>query len=117
MNVYLDYAATTPLDSEILDHMLPYFKGEFGNPDSAHAYGRRTAYAVSQARDRIARVLNVQPGEVYFTSGGTEADNWAARRLGKEAFAFRQSNITRFCRARNCARAALRSRRRTSREL
>ena len=83
MNVYLDYAATTPLDSEILDHMLPYFKGEFGNPDSAHAYGRRTAYAVSQARDSIARVLNVQPGEVYFTSGGTEADNWAARRLGK----------------------------------
>ncbi|MDE6677356.1 MAG: cysteine desulfurase [Clostridia bacterium] len=81
MNAYLDYAATTPLDKEILDKMLPYLTEEFGNPDSLHAYGRRAAYAVSEARDRVAGVLGVKPAEVYFTSGGTEADNWAMLRL------------------------------------
>lgn len=83
MSVYLDYAATTPLDNEILEKMLPFLKEEFGNPDSPHEYGRRTAYAVTQARDRIAQTLGVHANEVYFTSGGTEADNWAARRLGE----------------------------------
>lgn len=82
MNVYLDYAATTPLDSDILDKMLPYMREEFGNPDSLHGYGRRAAHAVTEARDRIAAVLGVKPSEVYFTSGGTEANNWAARHLG-----------------------------------
>ncbi len=83
MNAYLDYAATSPLDGEILEAMLPVLKENFGNPDSLHAYGRRAAYAVSQARDSVAETLGVQPQEVYFTSGGTEADNWAVRRLGK----------------------------------
>ena len=81
MNAYLDYAATTPLDKEILEKMLPFLTEEFGNPDSLHAYGRKAAYAVSEARDRIADTLGVKPAEVYFTSGGTEADNWAMRRL------------------------------------
>lgn len=80
--MYLDYAATTPLGNEILEKMLPYLKGEFGNPDSLHAFGRDAAYAVSEARDRVAGTLGVKPAEVYFTSGGTEADNWAMRRLG-----------------------------------
>lgn len=83
MSVYLDYAATTPLDSEILERMLPYLKEDFGNPDSPHEYGRKTAYAVTQARDRVAQTLGVNPNEVYFTSGGTEADNWAVRCLGE----------------------------------
>lgn len=82
MNVYLDYAATTPLDKDILEKMLPYFGAEFGNPDSLHTFGRNAAYAVSEARDRVAGALGVKPSEVYFTSGGTEADNWAVRRLG-----------------------------------
>ena len=82
MNAYLDYAATTPLDKEILEKMLPYFGAEFGNPDSLHTMGRTAAYAVSEARDRIAGVLGVKPREVYFTSGGTEADNWAVKGLG-----------------------------------
>ena len=82
MNVYLDYAATTPLDPEILEKMMPYLTEEYGNPDSLHGYGRRAAHAVTEARDRIAAVLGVKPTEVYFTSGGTEANNWAARCLG-----------------------------------
>ncbi len=86
MNVYLDYAATTPVDGDILEKMLPFFGKDFGNPDSLHSFGRASAYAVSEARDRIARVLGVLPQEVYFTSGGTEADGWAVRALarGKE---------------------------------
>ncbi len=82
MNVYLDYAATAPLLPEALEAMLPFLKGEFGNPDSLHAHGRRAAYAVAEARDRIAAAIGADPAEIYFTSGGTEADNWAVRGLG-----------------------------------
>ena len=83
MNVYLDHAATTPLSEEVFEAMLPYFKEQYGNPDSPHAFGRRAAYAVSKARDAVAETLGVLPQEVYFTSGGTEADNWAVRCLGE----------------------------------
>ena len=83
MNVYLDYAATAPLSGEVLEKMLPLFKENFANPSSLHAYGRRAAYAVSEARDRVAAVLGVHPLEVYFTSGGTEADNWALSCMGE----------------------------------
>ena len=82
MNVYLDYAATTPLLPEVLEEMLPFYKNNFGNPDSLHSYGRQAANAVTDARDRIAAALGVKPQEVYFTAGGTEADNWAVRYLG-----------------------------------
>ena len=81
MNVYLDYAATSPLRAEVLERMLPLLKENFGNPDSLHAFGRKAAYLVGEARDRIAGALGVKPKEVYFTSGGTEADNWAVRCL------------------------------------
>ncbi len=81
MNVYLDYAATTPLHREVLKKMQPYLLKTFGNPDSLHSFGREAAYAVSCARDRVAGVLGVSAQEVYFTSGGTEADNWAIRTL------------------------------------
>ena len=83
MNVYLDYAATSPLRAEVLEAMLPVLKENFGNPDSLHGFGRRAAAAVTDARDRIAAVLGVRPAEVYFTSGGTEADNWAIRGMGR----------------------------------
>lgn len=82
MNIYLDYAATTPLDERVLDEMLPFLKGTFGNPDSLHAFGRSAALAVTAARDKVAKILGVTPSEVYFTSGGTESDNWAVRGLG-----------------------------------
>lgn len=81
MNVYLDYAATSPLRAEVLERMLPLLKENFGNPDSLHAFGRKAAYLIGEARDRIAGALGVKPKEVYFTSGGTEADNWAVRCL------------------------------------
>lgn len=75
--IYLDHAATTPLDKEILEKMLPYFTEGFGNADSPHAVGRRAMNAVDGARDSLASLLNAKPSEVYFTSGGTESDNWA----------------------------------------
>lgn len=83
MNVYLDYAATTPLDQDVLEKMLPLLRDNFGNPDSLHSFGRGAAYAVTNARDTVARILGVHPNEVYFTSGGTEADNWAVRSLAQ----------------------------------
>lgn len=75
--IYFDHAATTPLDAEVLQKMLPYFTEEFGNADSPHAIGRKGMNAVDEARDRIAELIGAKPNEVYFTSGGTESDNWA----------------------------------------
>ena len=84
--IYLDNAATTPLAPEVFDAMLPYLKEHFGNPSAIHAYGRRTRAAVEQARRTVAKLLNCAPGEIIFTSGGTEADNMvlnsAVRDLG-----------------------------------
>lgn len=75
--IYLDHAATTPLDKDVLNKMLPYFTEEFGNADSPHAAGRKAVNAVDNARDTVAELIGAKPNEVYFTSGGTEADNWA----------------------------------------
>lgn len=77
--IYFDHAATTPLCKEALEKMLPYFTDVFGNPNSQHAYGRESVKAVDEARDTIAKIINCKPNEVYFTSGGTEGDNWALR--------------------------------------
>lgn len=77
MKVYLDNAATTRLDEQVFEAMLPYMKEEYGNPSSIHAYGRKTRSAIEGARKTVAKLLNVSPAEVFFTSGGTEADNMA----------------------------------------
>lgn len=77
MKVYLDNAATTPLDKEVLAAMLPVLESDFGNPSSIHAFGRKTRSAIEQARKSVARLLHVTPAEIFFTSGGTEADNMA----------------------------------------
>ncbi|MFM2201216.1 MAG: hypothetical protein RL040_416 [Bacteroidota bacterium] len=77
MNVYLDNAATTPVLPEVAQAMLPYLTEFFGNPSSAHAFGRKTKSALEQSRRTIAKLLNCTPAEIFFTSGGTEADNLA----------------------------------------
>ena len=81
--IYFDHAATTPLCKEALEKMLPYFTEVYGNANSQHAYGREAVKAVDDARDTIAKVIGAKPNEVYFTSGGTEADNWALRGILK----------------------------------
>lgn len=77
MHIYLDNAATTPMDSEVLDTMLPYMQHNFGNPSSIHSQGRAARAAIEVARKTIAGLLNTSPSEIFFTSGGTEADNTA----------------------------------------
>jgi len=77
--IYLDYAATTPLDPRVVEAMQPYFSEEFGNPSSVHGYGQRAEAALEEARQRLAVRLNAQPEEIIFTSGGTESDNLALR--------------------------------------
>lgn len=78
-SVYLDHAATTPVDPQVLEAMLPYFSAEYGNPSSIHAWGRRAEKAVEAARREMADVLNCSPDEILFTGCGSEADNLALR--------------------------------------
>lgn len=75
MNIYLDNAATTPLDPEVFEAMKPYMLEHFGNPSSIHTHGRKVRAAIESARKKVAELLNCTPGEIIFTSGGTEADN------------------------------------------
>jgi cysteine desulfurase len=75
--VYLDYAATTPCDPEVLKSMEPYFFDKFGNPSSIHAYGQEAKKGIEDARERLASFLGADPSEIIFTSGGTESDNFA----------------------------------------
>lgn len=77
--IYLDYAATTPVDRETLSAALPYYKSVFYNPSSTHALGQRASAAVERAREQCAKAINARADEIYFTSGGTEAVNWAVK--------------------------------------
>lgn len=77
MRIYLDNAATTALDKEVLDAMMPYLTEQFGNPSSIYSYGRETRLGIEQARKTVARILNAHPAEIFFTSGGTESSNTA----------------------------------------
>src|SRR4051812_49145025 len=75
--IYFDNAATTPLDPEVLDAMMPYLTEKFGNPSSIYSYGRESRLAIETARKSVAKILNAHPSEIFFTSGGTEASNTA----------------------------------------
>jgi len=79
MSIYLDNAATTPLDERVWEAMEPYFKKKFGNPSSIHSHGREARSAIEKSRKKIADLLHASPAEIFFTSGGTEADNTAIR--------------------------------------
>lgn len=77
MDIYLDNAATTPVDDRVIEAMIPYMKDVYGNPSSIHKHGRQTRAAIEKARRVFASKLNTSPAEIFFTSGGTESDNLA----------------------------------------
>src|SRR5215467_428480 len=75
--VYLDHNATTPVEPQVLEAMLPFFAGEYGNASSIHTFGQKARAAVETAREQVAALIGARPQEIVFTSGGTEADNHA----------------------------------------
>ncbi|MDQ3063147.1 MAG: aminotransferase class V-fold PLP-dependent enzyme, partial [Acidobacteriota bacterium] len=79
--IYLDNSATTPIDREVVDAMLPFLTEKFGNASSIHFFGQEARGAVDKARHQVAEIINARPNEIVFTSGGTEANNLAIRGL------------------------------------
>jgi cysteine desulfurase len=77
--IYLDNAATTPVDKKVLEAMLPYYSDIFGNPSSLHSHGQEAKKAIEEAREKVAKALGADFDEIYFTSGGSESDNWALK--------------------------------------
>jgi len=77
--IYLDYNATTPIHPEVLETMLPYYRDSFGNPSTIYFFGQETKKATEEAREKVANLLGASPEEIVFTSGGTEADNFALK--------------------------------------
>ena len=82
-NIYFDNAATTKLDDEVLDAMMPYLKENYGNASSIYKLGRESRKALEEAREKIAKILNCKPNEIYFTAGGTESDNTAIKGIAR----------------------------------
>lgn len=81
--IYLDNAATTKIHPQVLEAMLPYFTDDYGNPSAVYAFAGRANKAVSDARGKIAGLIGARPEEIYFTAGGTEADNWALKAVAE----------------------------------
>ncbi|MDO4523301.1 MAG: cysteine desulfurase family protein [Eubacteriales bacterium] len=79
--IYMDHAATTQLSQKALEAMLPYFREEYGNPSAVYSYGQAAKNALEKCRNRVAKAIGALPTEIYFTSGGTESDNWAIRSI------------------------------------
>ena len=93
-SIYLDHNATTPVRPEVYDAMEPFFRDRFGNASSIHRYGQEARSAVEEARSRVAGLVNARPGEIYFTSGGTESDNLALKGIAYTRRAFGRHIIT-----------------------
>lgn len=83
MNIYLDHSATTYIDKSVLDKMLPFFEQRFGNASSQHSLGREALKAIDFAREQVAKAIGASANEIYFTSGGTESDNWAIKGMAQ----------------------------------
>src|SRR5665648_1046966 len=81
--IYMDHAATTPTDIEVVKEMEPYFTQKFGNPNSVHSFGQEAREAVEEARGKVAHLIGANSSEIVFTAGGTEADNYAIKEIGK----------------------------------
>ena len=81
--IYLDYNATTPIDPAVAEAMRPYIEKTFGNPSSAHAFGRAAREGVEAARASVASLIGATPDEIFFTSGGTESSNWVIRGVAR----------------------------------
>ncbi len=77
--IYFDHSATTKAYPQVVEKIMPYLTEDYGNPNSQHCFGRTAMEAVDEARDTVAQLINAKPSEIYFTSGGTEADNWAIK--------------------------------------
>ena len=90
--IYLDYAASTPVDKKVLEAMMPYLRRHYGNPSSTHSFGQKTRAAIEQAREQVAKFLHCKADEVIFTSGATEANNLAIRGIARN-FQFPISNF------------------------
>ena len=82
--VYADNAATTPVSQTVLNAMLPYYTEKYGNPSSLYAVGREAKKALEEARENVANHLGALTNEIFFTSGGSEADNWAIKGVAHE---------------------------------
>ena len=93
MFVYADNAATTRIDPDVVQAMMPAFGELYGNPSTIYSKGREARKAVDQAREQVAKAINCRPNEVYFTSCGTESDNWAIRGVAKRYAAKKGKHI------------------------
>jgi cysteine desulfurase len=93
-NIYLDNAATTRVDSRVIEAMMPYYDRSFGNASSVHSYGRQTKVLLEDARETLAKFIGAKPSEIYFTSGGTEANNFAIKGLAFQNFGKRNHIIS-----------------------
>ena len=96
--VYADNAATTPVSQTVLNAMLPYYTEKYGNPSSLYAVGREAKKALEEARENVANHLGALPNEIFFTSGGSEADNWAIKGVAHElADVYKRQSLRSFC--------------------